>query len=60
MRIRQVEEEEDEALVVAVCYISSESSSRGVSTKDMLQSLAEQVARFRSLCVGILMQGVVG
>ena len=39
VRIRQVEEEEDEALVVAVCCIPPESSSRGVSTEDMLQSL---------------------
>ena len=56
VRIRQVEEEEDEALVLAVCYIPPKSSSRGVSAEDVLQSLAEQVARF---CVGILMQGVV-
>ena len=48
VRIRQVEEEEDEALVLAVCYIPPESSSRGVSAEDVLQSLAEQVARFRA------------
>ena len=48
VRIRQVEEEEEEALVLAVCYIPPESSSRGVSAEDVLQSLAEQVARFRA------------
>ena len=40
MRIRQVEKEEEEALVVAVCNIPPESPSRGVSAEDTLQSLA--------------------
>ena len=36
VKIKQVEEEEDEALVLAVCYIPPESSSQGVSTKDVI------------------------
>ena len=40
VRIRQVEMEEEEALVVAVCNIPPESPSRGVSAEDTLQSLA--------------------
>ena len=48
VRMRQVDEDEEEALVLAVCYIPPESSSRGVSADELLQLLAEQVAKFHS------------
>ena len=38
VRMRQVDEEEDEALMIAVCYIPPESSSQGVSSNELLQT----------------------
>ena len=38
--------EEEERLVLAVCYVPPESSSRGRSSEEYFQLLAEQVAKF--------------
>ena len=37
-------EQEDEALMLAVCYLPPESSSRGQGVEVTLQALSEQVA----------------
>ena len=37
---------EEQALVLAVCYIPPESSSRGIGAEEMLQALAEGVAKY--------------
>ena len=37
---------EEEGLVLAVCYVPPESSSRGRSSEEYFQILAEQVAKF--------------
>ena len=44
MKLNQGEEEE--GLVLAVCYVPPESSSHGRSSEECFQSLAEQVAKF--------------
>ena len=46
--VRMSKEQEEESLVLAVCYIPPESSSREVGVEEVLQSLGEQVAKFRS------------
>ena len=46
--LRLSKERDEESLVLAVCYIPPESSSREVGVEEILQSLGEQVAKFRS------------
>jgi len=41
--------EEEEGLVLAVCYLLRESSSRRMSSDEYFRILAEQVAKFRVL-----------
>ena len=43
------EEEEEGSLVLAVCYLPPETSSRGMGGEETLQSWAEQVAKYCSL-----------
>ena len=43
------EEEEEGSVVLAVCYIPPETSSRGMGGEKTLQSWAEQVTKYRSL-----------
>ena len=47
MKLNQGEEEE--GLVLAVCYLPRESSSRGRSSGEYFQILVEQVTKFRVL-----------
>ena len=46
--LRMSKVQEEESLVLAVCYIPPESSSREIGVEEVLQSLGEQVAKFRS------------
>ena len=46
--VRVSKEQEEESLVVAVCYILPESSSWEVGVEEVWQSLGEQVVKFRS------------
>ena len=46
--LRMSKVQEEESLVLAVCYIPPESSSQEIGVKEVLQSLGEQVAKFRS------------
>ena len=43
------EEEEEGSLVLAVCYLPPETSSRGMGGEETLQSWEEQVAKYCSL-----------
>ena len=43
------EEEEEGSVVLAVCYLPPETSSRGMGGEETWQSWAEQVAKYRSL-----------
>ena len=47
--VKLSQEEEEQVLVLAVCYIPPEASSRGKSTEETLQQLAEQVVKFNQL-----------
>ena len=50
LRVRLSNEKEEEgSLVLAVCYLPPETSSRGMGGEETLQSWAEQVAKYRSL-----------
>ena len=46
--LRMSKVQEEETLVLAVCYIPPESSSREIGVEEVLQSLGEQVAKFCS------------
>ena len=46
--LRMSKAQEEESLVLAVCYIPPESSSLEIGMEEVLQSLGEQVAKFRS------------
>ena len=46
----KLSQENEECLMLAVCYIPLESSSRGSRAKETFQLLAEQVAKFGSQC----------
>ena len=46
--VRMSKEQEEESLVLAVCYIPPESSSQEVGVEEVLQSLGEQVVKFHS------------
>ena len=52
--VRLSKDQEEEPVVLAVCYIPPESSSRGVGVEEVLQSVAELVAKFRSQGLMIL------
>ena len=43
------EEEEEGSVVLAVCYLPPETSSRGMGGEETWHSWAEQVAKYRSL-----------
>ena len=46
---RRLSQEDEEDLVMAVCYLPPEASSRGPGVEETFQLLPEQVAKFRSL-----------